>query len=66
MDFGNIDGVRRVFGLQPDMRLTVFMFGLFHGFGRHRMNHCSPKALSAGTLAMIPPSLPVSPGGISS
>ncbi len=31
--FENMDGFRRVFGVQPDTRLAVLVFGLFHGFG---------------------------------
>jgi hypothetical protein len=31
--FDNMDGFRRVFGVQPDTRAAVLVFGLFHGFG---------------------------------
>ena len=31
--FENMDGFRRVFGVQPNTRLAVLVFGLFHGFG---------------------------------
>ena len=31
--FENMDGFRRVFGVQPDTRAAVLIFGLFHGFG---------------------------------
>jgi hypothetical protein len=31
--FENMDGFRRVFGVQPDTRLAVLVFGLFHGLG---------------------------------
>ncbi len=31
--FDNMDGFRRFFGFQPDTRLAVLVFGLFHGFG---------------------------------
>src|SRR5438034_6630381 len=31
--FENMDGFRRWFGFQPDTRLAVLIFGLFHGFG---------------------------------
>jgi hypothetical protein len=31
--FENMDGFRRFFGVQPDTRLAVLVFGLFHGFG---------------------------------
>src|SRR6058998_1435201 len=31
--FENIDGFRRYFGFQPDTRVAVLVFGLFHGFG---------------------------------
>lgn len=31
--FDNLGGFKRVFGRQPDTRLAVLIFGLFHGFG---------------------------------
>src|SRR5262245_28312256 len=31
--FDNIAGFRRFFGVQPDTRAAVLLFGLFHGFG---------------------------------
>jgi len=31
--FENMDGFRRLFGFQPNTRLAVLVFGLFHGFG---------------------------------
>src|SRR5881628_2485970 len=31
--FDNMDGFRRFFGFQPDTRVAVLLFGLFHGFG---------------------------------
>jgi hypothetical protein len=31
--FDNMDGFKRFFGRQPDTRLAVLVFGLFHGFG---------------------------------
>jgi hypothetical protein len=31
--FDNMDGFKRFFGFQPDTRLAVLIFGLFHGFG---------------------------------
>ena len=31
--FENMDGFRRFLGFQPDTRLAVLVFGLFHGFG---------------------------------
>ena len=31
--FENMDGFRRVIGFQPDTRIAVLVFGLFHGFG---------------------------------
>jgi hypothetical protein len=31
--FENMDGFRRVFGVQPNTRAAVLVFGLFHGFG---------------------------------
>ncbi|MDA0688408.1 MAG: HupE/UreJ family protein [Proteobacteria bacterium] len=31
--FENIDGFKRVFGVEPNTRAAVFIFGLFHGLG---------------------------------
>jgi hypothetical protein len=31
--FDNIDGFRRLFGFQPNTKIAVLIFGLFHGFG---------------------------------
>src|SRR4029077_667724 len=31
--FDNIDGFKRFFGFQPNTRVAVLVFGLFHGFG---------------------------------
>jgi hypothetical protein len=31
--FDNMDGFKRFLGYQPNMRLAVLTFGLFHGFG---------------------------------
>ena len=31
--FENMDGFKRFFGVQPDTRVAVLVFGLFHGFG---------------------------------
>jgi hypothetical protein len=31
--FENMDGFKRFFGVQPNTRLAVLIFGLFHGFG---------------------------------
>jgi hypothetical protein len=31
--FDNMDGFQRVFGFQPNTKLAVLIFGLFHGFG---------------------------------
>ena len=31
--FDNIDGFKRFFGFEPNPRLAVLVFGLFHGFG---------------------------------
>jgi hypothetical protein len=31
--FENMDGFKRFIGVQPDTRLAVLVFGLFHGFG---------------------------------
>lgn len=31
--FENMDGFKRVFGVEPNTRIAVFVFGLFHGLG---------------------------------
>ena len=31
--FENIDGFKRVFGIEPNTKIAVFVFGLFHGLG---------------------------------
>jgi hypothetical protein len=31
--FDNMDGFRRLFGFQPNTKIAVLVFGLFHGFG---------------------------------
>jgi hypothetical protein len=31
--FDNMNGFRRLFGFQPNTRIAVLIFGLFHGFG---------------------------------
>jgi HupE / UreJ protein len=31
--FDNMNGFRRLFGRQPDTKIAVLLFGLFHGFG---------------------------------
>jgi hypothetical protein len=31
--FDNMDGWRRLFGFQPNTKIAVLVFGLFHGFG---------------------------------
>ena len=31
--FDNMDGFKRVFGFQPNTKIAVLIFGLFHGFG---------------------------------
>lgn len=31
--FDNMDGFRRLFGFEPNTKLAVLIFGLFHGFG---------------------------------
>lgn len=31
--FDNMDGFRRLLGFEPNMKLAVLIFGLFHGFG---------------------------------
>ncbi len=31
--FDNMDGFKRLFGFEPDTKIAVLIFGLFHGFG---------------------------------
>src|SRR5580700_1003522 len=31
--FDNVDGFKRLFGFQPNTKIAVLIFGLFHGFG---------------------------------
>ena len=31
--FDNMDGFKRLFGFQPNTKVAVLIFGLFHGFG---------------------------------
>jgi HupE/UreJ protein len=31
--FDNMDGFKRLFGFQPNTKIAVLLFGLFHGFG---------------------------------
>src|SRR6186997_2096797 len=31
--FENMDGFKRLFGIEPNTRIAVLVFGLFHGFG---------------------------------
>ena len=31
--FDNMDGFRRIFGFEPNTKMAVLIFGLFHGFG---------------------------------
>ncbi len=31
--FDNMDGFRQLFGFQPNTKIAVLIFGLFHGFG---------------------------------
>src|SRR5450631_2611738 len=31
--FDNMDGFKRIFGFQPNTKIAVLIFGLFHGFG---------------------------------
>ena len=31
--FDNMDGLQRLFGFQPNTKIAVLIFGLFHGFG---------------------------------
>ncbi len=52
--FENMDGFKRFFGFQPDTRLAVLVFGLFHGFGlatKLQEFALSPNGLVANILS---------------
>jgi hypothetical protein len=52
--FENMDGFRRFFGVQPNTRAAVLIFGLFHGFGlatKLQDFALSPNGLVANILA---------------
>lgn len=51
--FENLDGFRQVLGVQPDPRLAVVIFGLFHGLGlatRLQAMALSPEGLVTNLL----------------
>ena len=52
--FENMDGFKRFFGVQPNTRLAVLVFGLFHGFGlatKLQEFALSPNGLVANILS---------------
>jgi hypothetical protein len=52
--FENMDGFKRVFGYQPNTRVAVLVFGLFHGFGlatKLQEFALSPSGLVANILS---------------
>ena len=52
--FDNIDGFKRFFGVQPNTRAAVLIFGLFHGFGlatKLQEFTLSPSGLVANILS---------------
>ena len=52
--FDNLDGFRTWFGFQPNTKLTVLIFGLFHGFGlatKLQDLHLSPDGLIGNMLS---------------
>lgn len=52
--FENMDGFKRVFGVQPNTRVAVLVFGLFHGFGlatKLQEFALSPNGLVANILS---------------
>lgn len=52
--FDNLGGFRKILGRQPDTRIAVFVFGLFHGFGlatKLQEVHLSPDGLVVNILA---------------
>src|SRR5678809_1758805 len=52
--FENMDGFKRFFGFQPNTRVAVLVFGLFHGFGlatKLQEFELSPNGLVANILS---------------
>ncbi len=52
--FDNLDGFRTLFGVQPDARLVVLVFGLFHGMGlatKLQELHLSHRGLLANLIS---------------
>jgi len=52
--FENMDGFQRFFGFQPNTRVAVLVFGLFHGFGlatKLQEFELSPNGLVANILS---------------
>ncbi len=52
--FDNLDGFRTLFGVQPDTRLVVLVFGLFHGLGlatKLQELHLSHRGLLANLIS---------------
>jgi hypothetical protein len=52
--FENMDGFRRFFGVQPNTRIAVLVFGLFHGFGlatKLQEFELSPNGLVANIIS---------------
>lgn len=52
--FDNLDGFRTLFGVQPDTRLVVLVFGLFHGMGlatKLQELHLSHRGLLANLIS---------------
>jgi hypothetical protein len=43
--FDNMDGFKRVFGFQPNTKIAVLAFGLFHGFGLAKRAHSQYRQL---------------------
>jgi hypothetical protein len=52
--FDNLDGFRTLFGVQPDARAAVLIFGLFHGMGlatKLQDLHLSHRGLAANLIS---------------
>jgi len=52
--FDNLDGFRTLFGVQPDARAAVLIFGLFHGMGlatKLQALHLSHRGLVANLIS---------------
>ena len=52
--FDNMDGFRRFFGWEPNPRVAVLLFGLFHGFGLATMKRRADEIGATLTIDSVP------------